>query len=73
MNTQKEIARSIDQIAFGGTATSKQIWFIAGLYSKLGATADEIATDFMNEYRLLSKARASAIISELLSQVEAVA
>lgn len=69
MTLQKEIAQTLDSIAFGGTATGKQIWFIAGLMAKLGCSAGEVATDFANEYRMMSKAKASRVIDEYKNQL----
>lgn len=69
MTTQKEIARALDRAAIRTEAsgrepaTTKQIWFLAGLMAQKGEDGSEF---LLNQNQLLTKADASALIETAL-------
>lgn len=68
MITQKEIANFFDRRAAG--ASSKQIWFLAGLMLKAGAehAANEIDDIRLNTSYRLTSAEASSMIDYYLNR-----
>lgn len=63
--TQKQIAQQLDIMTRVNGATSKQIWFLAGLIAKAGETvSDAFGNNWANMN--LSKQEASLMINEYL-------
>ncbi len=74
--TRKEIARDLDrgaaraEMVGARPATSKQVWFIAGLLEQSGGTPAEWDLGCVNTGAVLTCARASAMIDQIKTVID---
>lgn len=68
MATQKQIAVSLDRAAArsGSPASSKQVWFLAGLIARSESAEIDYQDWLLNSSAVLSRAEASSLIEGYL-------